>query len=118
MGDTAAQRTRPRDVWVFPNVKNNHIEKTVHPCQFPMELVERLVLSLTEAGDWVLDPYMGVGTAVICAVKHNRVGFGCDVVPEYVHIAWERFHQLRAGVLKTRPMDRPVYDPSLSNGGH
>ncbi len=47
----------PGDVWVFPNVKNNHVEKTVHPCQFPVELVERLVLSLTEPGDAVLDPY-------------------------------------------------------------
>ena len=34
----------PSDVWLFPNVKSNHVEKTVHPCQFPVELVERLVL--------------------------------------------------------------------------
>ena len=38
---------------IFPNVKNNHVEKTDHPCQFPVELVERLVLSLTEPGDAV-----------------------------------------------------------------
>src|ERR1700728_5053621 len=55
----------PGDVWVFPNVKNNHVEKTIHPCQFPVELVERLVLSLTDQGDRVLDPYMGVGSAVL-----------------------------------------------------
>ncbi len=48
----------PSDVWIFPNVKHNHIEKTIHPCQFPVELVERLVLSLTRKGDLVLDPYM------------------------------------------------------------
>lgn len=54
----------PSDVWVIPNVKNNHVEKTIHPCQFPVELVERLVLALTNDGDWVLDPYMGVGTTV------------------------------------------------------
>ena len=52
----------PSDVWTFPNVKNRHVEKTVHPCQYPVELVERLVLSLTDAGDWVFDPYMGVGS--------------------------------------------------------
>ena len=108
----------PGDVWIFPNVKNNHVEKTVHPCQFPVELIERLVLSLTNPGDTVFDPYMGVGTAVVAAVKHERVGVGCDVVQEYVDIAWDRIADLRNGTLKTRPMNRPVYDPSLPGGGH
>lgn len=108
----------PGDVWIFPNVKSNHVEKTLHPCQFPVELVERLVLSLTEPGDVVFDPYMGVGSSVVAALKHDRVGYGCDVVPEYVEVAWKRVHQLRAGTLRTRPMDRPVYDPTKPYGGH
>lgn len=108
----------PGDVWIFPNVKNNHVEKTSHPCQFPVELVERLVLSMTEPGDKVFDPYMGVGSSVIAALMHNRIGYGCDVVPEYVDIAWRRVHDLRAGILKTRPMLKPVYDPTLPYGGH
>lgn len=107
----------PGDVWIFPNVKSNHVEKTVHPCQFPVELVERLVLSLTRPGDIVLDPYMGVGSSVVAALKHDRRGYGCDVAQEYVDIAWERVHQLRAGRLRTRPMDRPVYDPKKPYGG-
>ena len=101
----------PGDVWTIPNVKHNHIEKTLHPCQFPIELVERLVLSLTDAGDNVFDPYMGVGSSVVAAVKHERRGYGCDVVQEYVDIAWERLHAFRAGTLRTRPMDRPIYEP-------
>jgi adenine-specific DNA-methyltransferase len=108
----------PGDMWVFPNVKNNHVEKTLHPCQFPVELVERLVLSLTGPGDSVFDPYMGVGTAIVGAIKHGRIGHGCDTVPEYVETAWQRVHELRAGTLKTRPMDRPVYDPTRPYGGH
>jgi len=108
----------PSDVWVFPNVKNNHVEKTTHPCQFPVELVERLVLSMTDEGDRVFDPYMGVGSSVVAALKHDREGYGCDVVEEYVDIAWERVHQLRSGALQTRPMDKPVYDPKKKNGGH
>ncbi len=108
----------PGDVWIFPNVKNNHVEKTLHPCQFPVELVERLVLALTEPGDSVFDPYMGVGSSVIAAIKHDRVGYGCDIAREYVDIAWDRIHALRAGQLKTRPMDRPVYDPKKPYGGH
>lgn len=108
----------PGDVWIFPNVKSNHVEKTSHPCQFPVELVERLVLSLTSPDDIVLDPYMGVGSSVVAALKHGRKGYGCDVIQEYVDVAWERVHQLRAGTLKTRPMDRPVYDPAKPYGGH
>lgn len=108
----------PGDVWVIPNVKNNHIEKTTHPCQFPVELVERLVLALTDRGDRVLDPYVGVGSSVIAAIMHDRIGYGCDTNEEYIDIAWNRIHQLRAGLLRTRPMGKPVYDPTLPNGGH
>ena len=103
----------PSDVWAFPNVKNNHPEKTLHPCQFPVELVERLVLAMTDAGDHVLDPYVGVGSSVIAALKHRRSGYGCDVVAEYIDIARERVEDLKAGRLKTRPMGKPVYDPNL-----
>jgi adenine-specific DNA-methyltransferase len=108
----------PGDVWIFPNVKNNHVEKTVHPCQFPVELVERLVLSLTDPGDNVLDPYMGVGSTIVAAVMHGRHGYGCDTVRDYVRIARQRVQCAREGNLKTRPMNKPVYDPALPYGGH
>jgi adenine-specific DNA-methyltransferase len=108
----------PGDVWIFPNVKNNHVEKTIHPCQFPVELVERLVLSLTKTGDAVFDPYMGVGSTVIAAMKNDRVGYGCDVVKQYVEIAWQRVAAFRSGGLQTRPMAKAVYDPSKPYGGH
>ena len=108
----------PSDVWEFPNVKSNHIEKTDHPCQFPVELVERLVLSMTDPGDAVFDPYMGVGTSVVAALRHGRRGYGCDIVPEYVEVAWKRVRALREGRLQTRPMGKPIYDPSKPYGGH
>ena len=108
----------PTDVWTFPNVKNNHVEKTIHPCQFPVELVERLVLSMTDEGDAVLDPYMGVGTTVVAALLRGREGYGCDIVKEYVEIARQRVQALRLGTLKTRPMGKPIYDPTQPNGGH
>ena len=108
----------PSDVWIFPNVKSNHPEKTSHPCQFPVELVERLVLSMTNPGDAVFDPYMGVGSSVVAALMHDRKAYGCDIVPEYVKITHERIEQLYAGTLRTRPMGKPIYDPNLPNGGH
>ena len=108
----------PSDVWIFPNVKSNHPEKTDHPCQFPVELVERLVLSMTNETDEVLDPYMGVGSTIVAALKHSRHAYGCDIVPEYVQAAKERIRALDAGTLRTRPMGKPIYDPALPNGGH
>lgn len=102
----------PGDLWIIPNVKHNHIEKTAHPCQFPVELVERLVLSMTNPGDWVLDPYMGVGTAPAAAIRQGRKGMGAELLPEYVALARERVTAAKDGTLRTRPMDRPVYKPS------
>ena len=104
-------RKNPGDLWVIPNVKSNHVEKTEHPCQFPVELIERLVLSLTNEGDWVLDPFLGTGTSVIAAIRHGRRGAGAEIVPKYVQIARGRVLQEMQGTLQTRPMNRPVYDP-------
>lgn len=102
----------PSDVWEIPNVKSNHVEKTIHPCQFPVELIERLVLALTNSGDWVLDPFMGVGTTAIASVKHGRKSAGAEIVSEYVDIAHKRLELLIRGKLRTRPMGKPIYDPN------
>lgn len=101
-----------KEVWDIPNVKANHPEKTVHPCQFPVELVERCVLALTERGDWVLDPYAGVGSALIAGLKHARRVMGCEKETEYVAIAQGRIRDFYAGKLKLRPLGKPVYQPS------
>jgi adenine-specific DNA-methyltransferase len=43
-----------QELWNIPNVKSNHPEKTEHPCQYPIELVERCILALTtEKESWV-----------------------------------------------------------------
>ena len=101
----------PTDIWNIPNVKANHIEKTVHPCQFPIELIERLVLSMTEQGDWVYDPYMGVGSTPIAALIHRRKAIGSEIYQPYYEIAISRVKQAEEGKLKIRPMDRPIFDP-------
>jgi adenine-specific DNA-methyltransferase len=107
----------PSDVWIFPNVKHNHIEKTIHPCQFPVELVERLVLALTNENDLVVDPYMGVGTTAAAAILHGRRSAGAETDAEYVEIARSRIQLAAAGLLKTRPMNRPVYVPPSNGNG-
>ena len=102
----------PSDIWEIPNVKNNHPEKTDHPCQFPIELIERLVLSMTNPGDVVLDPYLGVGSAICASVIHNRKGYGSDIMKEYLDIAEQRIRAAAGGTLKRRLMGTPVYQPT------
>jgi adenine-specific DNA-methyltransferase len=105
----------PGDVWAIPNVKHNHVEKTAHPCQFPVELVERLVLALTDPGDLVLDPYLGVGSAAVAAVLHGRRAAGAEIEGRYLEVACERVALAARGLLRTRPSTRPIYVPSPSH---
>lgn len=105
----------PSDIWEIPNVKSNHVEKTIHPCQFPVELIERLVLSMTNEGDWVFDPFMGVGSTAVAALINNRKAIGAEIMPEYVKIANERIKLAEKGKLRIRPMERSVYDPNNPN---
>ena len=102
----------PGDIWTIPNVKHNHVEKTIHPCQFPIELVERLVLALTNPSDLVVDPYIGVGSAACAAVLHARRAAGADTAAEYLQIAHERVKRALEGKLKRRPLGRPIYQPA------
>jgi adenine-specific DNA-methyltransferase len=101
----------PGDVWDFPNVKANHVEKTGHPCQYPVELPARLILALTKPGDLVVDPFLGVGTTAVAAVLNKRRAAGAELVREYIDIARERILAAAAGTLKYRPLNTPVYSP-------
>ena len=102
----------PGDVWEIPNVKHNHVEKTGHPCQFPVDLVERLVLPMTEPGDLVVDPYMGVASTAVAALKHGRRAAGAEIEDEYYRIGVDRAEAAFHGTLRTRPMSRPIPQPS------
>jgi adenine-specific DNA-methyltransferase len=101
----------PSDIWNIPNVKSNHVEKTAHPCQFPVELIERFVLSLTNEGDWVFDPFMGVASTAIASLLHKRKSMGAEIIKDYVDIGWDRIEKAEKGELKIRPMNRPIYNP-------
>jgi len=98
--------------WDIPNVKAYHPEKTIQPCQFPVELVERCVLALTRKGDWVLDPYAGVGSTLIAAAMHGRRSLGSERERKYYKICLERLEALRNGTLKLRPLGKPVHVPN------
>ena len=103
------------EMWNIPNVKSNHPEKTEHPCQFPIELAERCVLALTEENSWVLDPFAGVGSTIIGAIKNNRNAIGIEKEEEYCKIAKQRIKDYSEGKLKFRPINKPIHKPSLND---
>jgi adenine-specific DNA-methyltransferase len=104
----------PEDVWSIPNVKGNHIEKTAHPCQFPVGLVERLVLSLTSKNDLIFDPYCGVASAGVAAVHHGRRFVGCERLARYAKIGRARLSRALDQAERYRPHDKPIYDHTKS----
>lgn len=101
-----------REIWEIPNVKSQHPEKTCHPCQFPIELVERCVLALTDENDIVYDPFVGVGSSIIAALKNNRKGYGTELIEDYIQIGKERIEKLASDILKTRPIYQRIYEPT------
>lgn len=80
----------PGDVWDIPNVKNNHPEKTAHPCQFPEELARRLILAFSDEGDTVMDPFMGSGTVGAVAKELGRNFVGIEMSDTFMKIAKNR----------------------------
>lgn len=99
------------EFWDFPNVKAAHREKTNHPTQYPIELPERCVLALTNEDDWVFDPYTGVGSSLIAAIKHNRKAMGSEKEEVYVKTARERIQAYYNGTLRMREINTPPYKP-------
>ena len=100
----------PSDVWDFPNVKSAHAEKTLHPCQFPIALVRRLIRALSPSDGLVLDPFLGSGTTAVAAVLENRQFIGIEKRKRYVNIARKRIDDARAGKLRVRG-DQPAITP-------
>lgn len=84
----------PGDVWLFRNVKHNHEEQTIHPCQFPEDMIARIVLATTDPGGIVLDPYMGTGTVAVVARDHGRHFLGAEIDGCYYEVAQRRLSGL------------------------
>lgn len=101
----------PGDVWEIPNVKAKHIEKTDHPCQFPVGLAQRLVRALCPAGGRVMDPYTGSGSTGVAALLEGRKFVGAEIDKAYHRIAWDRCEKVFTNEIRYRPFDKPVQVP-------
>jgi adenine-specific DNA-methyltransferase len=84
----------PSDVWQLPKVTSgkdrSSKERTPHPAQFPVVVVERILNACSEAGDLILDPFMGSGTVAEAAIKTGRCVVGFEINPRYVEVAAKR----------------------------
>ncbi len=84
----------PSDVWQIKKVtagKNrSSVERTPHPAQFPMEMVERMLKSSSNENDVVLDPFMGSGSTAECALRNNRFVIGFELNKEYIQYSKQR----------------------------
>lgn len=101
----------PSDVWEIPNVKAKHVEKTIHPCQFPVAIPQRLIRALTSEGDLVIDPFMGSGTTGVSAVLEDRRFAGAEIQKEYFDVSVHRISDALNGNAKIRE-DVPVTEPN------
>jgi len=102
----------PGDVWAIPNVKANHMEKTAHPCQFPIALAQRLVKALCPEHGTVLDPFMGSGSTGAAAILEEKNFIGIELNSDYFGIAQQRLNDADIGLLKYREIDKPIFDPA------
>lgn len=84
----------PGDVWCYPKVtsgeKRSSKERTPHPAQFPIGVIEKFILGMSNPSDIVFDPFLGSGSTCIAALKHGRKVIGFEISAEYCKIAAER----------------------------
>jgi adenine-specific DNA-methyltransferase len=102
----------PSDIWEIPNVKSRHIEKTDHPCQFPVALAQRLIKALTPEEGLILDPFSGVSSTGVAALQENRRYIGAELEEGYIKIAEERLKDAMLGDAKIRPLNKEIYVPN------
>ena len=89
----------PSDVWEIAKVTTgtgrSSAERTAHPCQFPADLINRLVLGFSQEGNIVFDPFAGSGTTIESCIKHNRYCVGFELREAYCDIAVRRIKEYR-----------------------
>lgn len=96
LGGSDAPSVEPVVIW--PKVRNStgpaHLVAyngdAVHPCQKPLPVMEWIVSGVSDAGQVVVDPFMGSGTTGVACANLGRKFVGCEMDPKYFEIACER----------------------------
>lgn len=105
----------PGDVWEIPNVKANHVEKTDHPCQFPVGLAHRLVRALSKKDDVVFDPFAGVSSTGVAALLAGRKFIGAEIIDDYVAAGMRRLRDTVNGEIGYRPAEKEIHVPKATD---
>ncbi len=79
-----------RNLWSIPLTPKKEKWAGDHPTQKPIELLRRIILSTTEEGDTILDPFVGSGTTSFVARRHNRNSIGIEKRNENIKIVKKR----------------------------
>jgi site-specific DNA-methyltransferase (adenine-specific) len=81
----------PDDVWQFPRICGTFKERIgKHPCQMPEDLLELIIITSSNEGDLVLDPFGGTGTTAVVAKKLKRNFITMEISKEYYEIIIKR----------------------------
>lgn len=84
-----------RSVWAIGTPKREEKTFGKHPTQKPVELLKRIILSSTNRGNVVLDPFTGSSTTGIVAAEHGRKFIGIDTEKKYLNTSKRRFNLLK-----------------------
>ena len=87
----------PGNVWEFSHMHYCNKNRTKHPTQKPEGVFERIILSASNEGDTVLDPFVGSGTCLRVCQQTNRKGIGIDINPEYIAMSQARLEEAFMG---------------------
>ena len=93
----------PTDVWAIPKVTTGEgrdgqrasRERTKHPAQFPIALINRIIKACSRIDDLVMDPFMGSGTTAEAAMANGRIVIGFEVQSEYIEISSQRLDRFQ-----------------------
>lgn len=80
----------PEDWWEIQPIMPSSKERLGYPTQKPEKLLERIILSSTQEGDWVLDPFCGCGTTVAVAERLSRNWVGIDISMQAINVITQR----------------------------
>lgn len=94
----APQASKRKNVWTYDIGFGANNDHTKHPAVFPEQLAADHILSWSNEGDTVLDPFVGSGTAGKMAVLLKRNFIGIDISPEYLEIARARINKVSADI--------------------
>ncbi|MHA2118726.1 MAG: DNA methyltransferase [Candidatus Thorarchaeota archaeon] len=80
--------------WFVVNPKSRSSTQMQHPAKFPEELVKRFLDFFTKEGNWVLDPFAGVGSTLIACKEVERNSVGIELEDEFVRIGISALNEM------------------------